>query len=299
MKNTNPLDFLVIGTQKAATSWLYNCLADHPELYLPKRKKEVEYLGGPLHQKHGSDWYFSLMAGGAPGQLRGDVSIEYMFDPGSPNAIQKHVSRVKLIVSLRDPVERAVSAFYWGTRKGYLEATSLDEGLKRAMDAYLNNNQDALSGMRAKYAEIIRRGLYAKQITRYRLHFPDSDFCILFYDSIRGSPNQVVEQVYSFLGVDSGFVPPKINRRPKQNSDHGLLIRLERMAPRTRLFAGILDRINMRLAPSKPSTPDLDPQLVETMQAFYAPHNAELHNLLDQMKAGGASLSEAEYPSWL
>jgi len=299
MTNSNPLDFLVIGAQKAATSWLYNCLSEHPELHLPKRKREVEYLGGALHQQHGSDWYFSLMAGGTTGQLRGDVSIEYLFDRNSPNAVREHLARVKLIASLRDPVERAISAFYWGTRKGYLAASNLDDGLQRAMDAYTSEDEDRPTKTRDKYAEIIKRGLYAEQIDRFRARFPAEDFCILFYDDITESPHGVIEQVYSFLGVNSAFVPRAIARRPKRNTYHRALIHLERLAPKARLLAGLLDRVNTRLAPSQPVKPELNPLLMDSMRAFFAPHNAKLRILLDEMTAGGTRLSGETYPSWL
>ena len=78
------LDFLVIGAQKCATSWLYYCLKDHPELYLPAKKREIQYLGGRLFHEKGVDWYFSLFQGAHRNQKIGDVSVEYIFDQQSP-----------------------------------------------------------------------------------------------------------------------------------------------------------------------------------------------------------------------
>ena len=55
------IDFLIIGAQKSATSWLYDCISEHPQICVPKQKKEIEYIGGELYKKNGLEWYFSLL----------------------------------------------------------------------------------------------------------------------------------------------------------------------------------------------------------------------------------------------
>ncbi len=74
----NTLDFLVIGSQKCATTWIYDILDQHSSISLPKDKREVEYLGGKLWLEKGDEWYFNLMKKDSQDKLSGDVSVEYI-----------------------------------------------------------------------------------------------------------------------------------------------------------------------------------------------------------------------------
>src|SRR5687768_7836818 len=103
-------DFLVIGAQKCATTWLYECLKDHPQICLPKSKKEVEYIGGDLYKEKGMDWYLSLIDHCGEDKVKGDVSVEYIINPDSPEILHTLNPELKFIVSVRNPVDRALSA---------------------------------------------------------------------------------------------------------------------------------------------------------------------------------------------
>ena len=85
----NKLDFVVIGSQKCATTWLYDILNQHPAISLPKDKREVEYLGGDLWKKHGDNWYFDLMRSN-DNEIAGDVSVEYIFNKESAKLLAQN-----------------------------------------------------------------------------------------------------------------------------------------------------------------------------------------------------------------
>src|SRR5215472_8103927 len=111
-------DFLVIGSQKCATSWLYDCLNEHPQICMPRHKREIEYIGGQLYKEKGMDWYLSLLGHCNGEKVKGDVSVEYIVNDESPRLLYDLNPNLKFILNVRNPVDRAMSALNWYTRKG-------------------------------------------------------------------------------------------------------------------------------------------------------------------------------------
>lgn len=293
----DPLDFLVIGAQKSATSWLYRCLALHPELHLPAAKRETEYLGGELHEQKGTAWYFSLMSGAARGQKRGDVSVEYMVNPVSPELVHAHAPKVRLIASLREPVSRAVSAYYWRLRNNRIGETDMNEGLARALHLCERAPTSSLVGQNWYYRDLLLRGVYAPQLDRYLVKFAPEQICVLFYDEIAKSPSSVAQTVYRFLGVRTDFVPRELDQRPKRNTYDRRLVWLQRRLPRLRIVKGALDRANRWLAEDGARAPALDADLQDSLSRYFAPHNQTLKRLLHEAASAGAAV--AHLPAWL
>ena len=129
------LDFLIVGAQKCAITWLYDCLAEHPELALPKHKLEDAHLGGDLHRLHADEWLFDHFHSTPDNRIRGHVSVEHPAEARSPAEVHRLLPDVRLIVSLRDPEDRAVSAFHWYVRKGKRPPMALDIALDAALHA--------------------------------------------------------------------------------------------------------------------------------------------------------------------
>ncbi|MFQ5536400.1 MAG: sulfotransferase domain-containing protein [Gemmatimonadota bacterium] len=237
------MSFLVIGAQKAATSWLYLCLKEHPRLHLPPHKREVEYLGGELHRTRGDAWYTDLVFGGAPPDaLAGDVSVEYLYDAAAPPEAARVLPQARLIVSLRDPVERAVSAYFWNLRKGRLPADMpLQDALARGI-RWLEDVGDEDVPPPGPAEELAARGRYDVQLRRWLAHYAPERFLVLDYAEIQARPERALGRVWSFLAVPS-FRPEALESRPKRNTYAAPLARLERLAPRFRPWAALLDRV--------------------------------------------------------
>ena len=128
------LDFLLIGAQKCATTWIYHCLNEHPELYVGGGKNETYYYGGEIFKQKGLDWFESLFADASADQKLGSASVDYIWDVASMEQVRKQYPNIKIIAALRNPVERTISAFYWLMRKNIIEAKSLEEGIRKAID---------------------------------------------------------------------------------------------------------------------------------------------------------------------
>lgn len=292
------MTFLVIGAQKCATSWLYLCLREHPHLHLPDRKKEVEYLGGDLHRENGDDWYLRLISSGAPpDSIRGDVSVEYLWDPASPQEVARLLPDSCIMVSLRDPVERAVSAFYWYQRKDRLPGTltladALDQGR-----AWLTEVGEADVPPPGVTEELVARGRYDVQLSRWLARFPPEKLLVLDYRQIEESPLAALERVHRFLGV-APHHPHALTARPKRNLYSASFVRLERLFPRARIWSGLLDRAQRRW-PGRARMPleRIPGDLREGLYDAFRPGMRRTAALLDTLPASNRPANPSFAPS--
>lgn len=278
------IDFLVIGAQKCATTWLFKCLKEHSSLHLPAKKKEHEFLGGDLYEERGADWFFSLLEGGRPGQRIGAVSVEYLYDARAPGVVHSCAPEVRLIASLRNPVDRAVSAYFWCVRKGLIPQLSLDEGLRHAVAVYHVGLNGQSSDEDRCYYELIARGLYADQLERYLAENDSFRLMIINYDDIKRSPGEVLGQVWGFLDVPDDFIPRAMGSRPKQNSYLGLLVFLEKYLGNNKYTIKLLDILNQgvdRLGGKR--NPVLPTGLREALREIYIEPNRDLQQLLSRI----------------
>ena len=217
------LDFAVIGAQKCATSWLYYCLKDHPGIAVPETKHELGYIGGAIQREKGEDWFFDRFDA-APGQAMGDVSVEYLWDTAAARPLHAHMADGgKLIVSLRHPVDRTVSGYFWHLRKGDLPNKPLEEGLAPILEA----KPGFPDPIAPPLGNAVERSLYAGQLQSYIDVFGAQDVKVVLYEDVAEDGLAVVQDIYRYLGVDDGFVPPSLNAAPKKNSYNRVLLAIE------------------------------------------------------------------------
>ena len=289
------LDFLVIGAQKCATTRLHDCLGEHPELALPKHKLEMAYLGGNLVQERGVDWYFGQVPAAPEARARGHVSVEYLADPRSPAAVHQHLPDVRFVVSLHDPVDRAVSAYHWYLRKAMVPSQPVDTGLRQAVTA-LGGGDPTHAPLR----DVLERGFYAEQLERYLPHFTVDRFLFLDYHDIAHAPERVLAQVFAFFGVDPAFRPPSIGTKPLFDSYVGALTRLQRLMPNTRQAGKALDLAHQALhrLGARSASPRLDAGLEHELAELYAPRRERLRELIATAPAEQQPMSFRDGVGW-
>lgn len=207
-------DFLLIGAQKSGTSWLWDQLEQHPETDLPATK-EIHFFGGSENYQKGRDWYYEHFRQCAPGKITGEASTSYLyshvpfwFNPGRelqldaslpclPELVAGELPDVKLIVVLRDPVARALSAYRHWMKKGELPPLA---GLKN-------------TALQHPKLRIIEYGNYAEHLQAWLNVFPRERFLLMtFEDDIVGEHAQGLRQTYEFLGMNPDFIPPERER---------------------------------------------------------------------------------------
>ena len=291
MKNKEKLDFVVIGVQKCATTWIYDCLKDHPQLNLRDSKNEDYYYGGPYFLKNGmDDWYFSQFKKNKDQLLKGCVSVDYIEDKAIQNILFNHNSKIKLIASLRNPADRVVSAYQWYVRKGFIPNLPVNEGLISLFRHYKGEVNNEYSPM---YLNIIQRGFYAEKLKPFFIKFPLEQIKIVLYDDIKSAPLSIIRQIMSFLKINENFIPPNINTIPKKNTGIETLIKLERQFPDSRVIRKFVDIGNQLLykkmqlnVPSEKVSQDL----MNELTLLYRASNEDLASLLSNFEPAISNL---------
>lgn len=181
-----PPDFIGIGAQKAATSWIYACLYEHPQICAPI--KELNFFNQTENWEKGPTWYEKNWEGQCQSsQCKGEFGTGYLASPIAPQRIASLYPSVKLIVCLRHPVDRAISNYINDIKAGRLRAgTPFTEAIK-------------------SHPEYLRQGYYQQQLENYFKFFPIHHFHICLYEDIALNPALFMSKIYTFLEVDPGF----------------------------------------------------------------------------------------------
>jgi hypothetical protein len=257
---TGPLrmlpDYIIIGAQKCGTSSLYRYLNEHPSV-AAAAGKEVHYFD--WHYRRGPRWYrahfptvaYRELFRARTGQrlVTGEASPYYLFHPHSPLRIKRLVPDVKLIALLRDPAERAVSAYHHQVRAG-TEPLSLAEALEQEPSRLageierLSRNEDYKSVAHRRYS-YLSRGHYAEQLEQWFRHFPREQLLVIRSEDFFNDPGGAVADVATFLGLPP--LPPRQFRRfnagDYEHTDPAIRARLnDYFAPHNRRLYQLLGR---------------------------------------------------------
>lgn len=280
------IDFLVIGAQKCATSWLHNCLAEHPNLILPEKKREVAFIGGELFRENGEEWFEARFSKPRhEGVLSGDVSVDYMYHANTAVSLDPYLSsEAKFICVLREPVSRFESALLWFFRRGKLESVQLSPIVDFLESQSYEPSGD--SNLSTHSSELWRRGCYAEQLQPYLDRYGPERVKIVLYDEISADSKKAIAGIFSFLGVDSVFEPRSLEIRPKMASKNKCLLALENKLARNTVGAKIFDHLNQFLAKRAKGQKSVGSKEVTSAQArlakAYRPQNEKLLHLLQQ-----------------
>ncbi|MBA2625969.1 MAG: sulfotransferase [Acidimicrobiia bacterium] len=193
--------FLCIGAGKAGTTWLWDVLRQHPDVFLPGVKEvhyfnEIAYEGPDVRNPNfgrPDSWYLRFFEGAAPAQVCGEFSPSYLWSDTAPARIHAFDPEMRILVLLRDPVERLFSSYLFGQQKGEIGKISFEEAL-RSVD-YL-----------------LARAPSSKALRRYIELFGRERVTVVFHESIRKDPEAVLHEVERFIGVRP-FVPVGFEER--------------------------------------------------------------------------------------
>ena len=193
--------FLGVGTQKGGTSTLFQLLRNHPEIFFPK-VKEVHFF--TKFYDRGEAWYSEKFAEAPAGQLRGEITPYYLFHAAVPERIQALRADMKIVVLLRNPVERTLSQYYHSCR-WKLETLPLEE----ALAAEENRLQGALEVIKTpganhlSYQEhsYLARSRYEEQLPRYFKRFGRDRVLVLRSEDLFSEDRAVLTQLEQFLCI--------------------------------------------------------------------------------------------------
>ena len=218
LNHTNLLpDFIIIGAQKCGTSSLYEYLVQHPCIASAKgylaSNKEVRYFN--RYYDKGVTWY----RGHFPSYfhktyfritqhsnlITGESSPSYIFHPHAPKRVFKVVPRAKLIVLLRNPVDRAFSHYQHVVRLGK-EDLSFEVAIKAEPERLKGEKEKIMSdehylSFNYSYHSYLTRGIYVDQLKSWFNIFPKEQMLILNSEQFFADPNEHFKRVVKFLNL--------------------------------------------------------------------------------------------------
>lgn len=261
-------DFVIIGGQRCGTTSLYYYLLRHPCI-APSCTKEIHFFD--YHFAQGLDWYRAqfpmMMQKYLARQIRkralitGEASPSYIFHPHAPTRMAQLLPYAKIIVLLRNPVDRAYSHYWLETLTGN-ETLSFENALAQEQSRLEGEHARILAdehyyGHAHRHYSYLTRGIYADQLQHWMRYYPKEQFLILRSEDLYSNAQTVIKQTLAFLDVP--FNNKVIYRQYRQyriptKQGH----KMERRPP------------------------SMNSQLRQYLLAYFKPHNAHLAALIGQ-----------------
>ena len=282
-------NFLIIGAQKAGTTSLYYYLKQHPQVYMSPVKEahffdqdegEKPNFRGPGRSSTppitSNEDYRALFRGVTGETAVGEATPSYIYIPGAPERIRRRIPDAKLIAVLRNPTDRAYSAFLHTVRRGWEPLTDFVEAL-RAEEGRMHDNWHPRYHYRT-------RGFYHAQLERYFDAFGPDRIGVYLYEDLVAEPLGVLRDNFRFLGVDDAFVPDMSVRYntsgvPRNAAARALVRGASRLAPVAKRFIpyDLRQRIKGRVFVDPPP---LAPEVREGLIEGYRQDISKLEDLI-------------------
>lgn len=227
---TGPPDFIGVGAQRCGTTWWFKTLCTHPGIRPPKGRRKEQHFFDPFSAREFTDAdvaeYHALFRRD-PGQVAGEWTPRYMRDFWTPPLLRRAAPEAKLLVMLRDPIERYRS------------------GVVHKLSRTPDRRAEAVAG------DGIERGRYALQMRRLLAHFDRERIFVLQYERCREDPHGEYTRTLRFLGVDDPPEPPDFER-PRGTTT----------APqKTELWPDFHEAMRTALEPDIAALPELAPEI--------------------------------------
>src|ERR1700722_4066080 len=231
-------DFFIAGVPKAGTTALHAALTRHPALYMSPVKEPKFFLtdgppptqGGPgdakTYREHiwRRDDYERLFAPAPPGALCGESTPFYLYSEAAQQRIRALIPAARLIVVVRDPVERAHSNWT------HLWSAGLDP-ISDFVAACAAEDRRVTAGW-ADFWHYTQLGMYGRQLEHLYSVFPREQILVFRYRAMVAEPARTLDQVCAFLGVQPGLLTElpreNVTAHPPETARHRALARLQR-----------------------------------------------------------------------
>ena len=196
MLDKNFIDFIGVGVMKSGTTWLSECLRVHPEICFSSFK-ETHFFSRYYTEK-GYTWYNQMYK--RPDKVCGEFSTSYFDNEFAIKRIKNDLPEIKIILILRDPVDRFLS---------HLKHVSRQENLKIPREL----NVKDLKIIIESHKELINYSKYYKNLENLITTFGHSKVLILQNEEFEKFPKEVLKRTYTFLNVQSDFTPHSVNKK--------------------------------------------------------------------------------------
>ncbi|ENH98400.1 sulfotransferase family protein [Gracilibacillus halophilus YIM-C55.5] len=232
---TRKPDFMIIGQGKCGTTSLFNYIRKYAKNFVSPKQKEI-YFFSDLYD-NGLNYYerffpFKIK----PQDVTGEATPQYLFHPLSAKRIAETYPNIKLIVMLRNPIDRAYSHYNFinnSNKTVGFDYLSFEEAIKTEDKRLAGELEKVLNTgkytYKYKYYSYLTQGIYYKQLINWFNHFPREQFLILKSEDFFVNPNMVLKRVFNFLNLNFKNNTEYIYRVYNQTD-------YEKINPRTREF---------------------------------------------------------------
>jgi hypothetical protein len=206
-----PLDFMIIGAQKCATTTLFELLRQHPDVNMPL-EKEVPFFTD--ESRSISDWegYVEKHFGEDDGRLLGKATPQYMCDPNAAARIHAMMPSTKLVAILRDPIERTWSHYQMGLRRD-TETRPFDAAIDPLLSPPSLQRNRSLpvpthqAGYESESPFYVAWSEYGRILQQYVELFGSDNVLVLFTEDLERDPAGTLDHLLAFIGLPPGFRP--------------------------------------------------------------------------------------------
>lgn len=276
-------NLFVAGAQKAASTSLHGYLDQHPEIYMSPEKAPA-YFSRLAEGETGpgdEEAYLALFEGAEGYRLRGETSPSYLYHPDVPDLIHEKVPDAKILVSVRDPIQRACS-HYWRRVAGATEEAEFVDAVEREIVDRKRGDRGMGYLHNSEYAEPVRR--YIDTFGRDQVH-------VALLADLKDDPVAYFEEIFAFLEVDTGPAET-IDTTHQRNTFRGIPYGgvAEKVRTSTTLKGvaqavlpkGARDWLGNQLLLDKTGKPPIPEEAKAVLADHFEPDVAELEELLDR-----------------
>lgn len=254
---------LIIGVRKGGTRALLEFLDLHPSIQA--EKQEMHFFDDDRNYALGLDWYRNRMRRSLPAQITVEKTPAYFADERVPGRVRRMNRTVRLLLTVRDPVDRTVSDYL------QIRSSRLRRGV-RHHPPFEDLVLDRATGEVNRSYKAIRRSVYHRHFERWLRHFPLEQFHFVSGENLVRDPVAELRKVERFLGIDNLLD----DRQFVYNRTRGFYCMAVGTADDDGGGGG-----ERCLAPSKGRAhPRIDPGVLEKLRQFFRPHNLLFYQMV-------------------
>lgn len=237
-------NFLIVGAQKAGTTSVFKYLSQHPDIYSPFCKEPHYFSNAPFPNLAKNDEeYENLFQNASHEKAIGEASVSYLIDPQAPIKIKKLIPEVKIIILLREPVERSYSQWWHMYQLGH-EKHTFEKALKIEQERINSKHFQKKVKVYSGFFSYFQSSMYYNYVNRYINTFGKENVRIYIFEEFIKNLPKLCNELFRFLNVDPEFIPDfKVYNKSRSPKLRSLQIFLTKPPPFLKIIFDSLPRM--------------------------------------------------------
>lgn len=254
-------DFMIIGAAKSGTTSLFHYLAQHPDV-IPPQQKEPAYFD--WHYDQGLKWYLSQfpLKNVKNSKLTFEATPTYLLKEKIPEKIKNIYPKMKFIIILRNPIERAYSQWNFFHNSTFVQGKEMYD--RRSFEQAINDELNAVS--LPFYWQYLKAGQYAEQIRHWQQFYSQDSFLILDFADLKYKPKLLLQKCTEFLKLSDFYQ----DFEKTEETIHDLIPSAKN------------ENRKLRIHNFNDYNRNIPSHVMKILTKHFAPHNQELYTLLNR-----------------